>query len=34
MHSQAYLDGAAPMVREQLARAAMRLAVVLNSSLD
>ena len=32
--SQAYLEGAAPIVREQLARAAVRLAVVLNRSLN
>ena len=32
--SQAYLDGAAPMVRQQLARATVRLAVVLNQALN
>lgn len=31
--SQAYLDGAAPIVREQLGRAAVRLAMVLNGAL-
>jgi hypothetical protein len=32
--SQAYLDSAAPIVRRQLARSAVRLAVVLNQSLN
>jgi hypothetical protein len=32
--SQAYLDEAAPIVRRQLARAAVRLATVLNETLD
>jgi TnpA family transposase len=31
--SQAYLDGSAPIVREQLGRAVVRLAVVLNGAL-
>jgi hypothetical protein len=31
--SQAYLDGAAPIIRAQLGRAAVRLAVVLNAAL-
>jgi hypothetical protein len=31
--SQAYLDGAAPLVRTQLAKAAVRLVVVLNDAL-